>query len=209
MLEYIKNILPRLQKLSKRIDEIENFVGKEWILIDDNGNNQSYEFLRDGRLIITSVTGQNTMQETFLGHWELLESQRLLISRPQGNLTLRQGFLGKGFLILQLSGTVNVPFCCYDPKVIPDIKQLSVYLEKLVSGEKLITSKGGAVFHRKYSTDKGIIEVIQNNNDRIKGGDKVTNVNGQLVPDGKYIFNEPPYEFIRVTYGEVTSILFR
>ena len=209
MLEYIKNILPRLQKLSKRIDEIENFVGKEWILIDDNGNNQSYEFLRDGRLVITSVTGQNTMQETFLGHWELLESERLLISRPQGNLTLRQGFLGKGFLILQLSGTTNVPFCCYDPKVIPNIKQLEIYLERVINGEKLITGKLEPVFYRKYSTDKGIIEVIQKHNDCIKGGDKVTNMNGQLVPDGKYIFNEPPYEFIRVTYGEVTSILFR
>ena len=120
MLAYIKSILPRLQKYSKHLDKVENFIGKEWLLIDENGYNHSYEFLRDGRLIMTLVTNGGTSQETQVGSWELLPTERLLITRVQGQLTLRQGFIGDGLLILQESGTTNIPFNCYDPKVIQD-----------------------------------------------------------------------------------------
>jgi hypothetical protein len=133
MLDYIKNLLPRLKQYSKDLDKIENFVDREWVLIDDGGNNQTYEFMRDGRLVMTLVSNNGTNQHTQIGSWDLLGSGRLLITRPQGALTLNQGFLGDKLLILQESGTSNNPFCCYDPKKITQT-EINNYLDAIVGG---------------------------------------------------------------------------
>jgi hypothetical protein len=135
MLDYIKNLLPRLKQYSKDLDKIENFVDREWVLIDDGGNNQTYEFMRDGRLVMTLVSNNGTNQHTQIGSWDLLGSGRLLITRPQGALTLNQGFLGDMLLILQESGTLNNPFCCYDPKKISQA-EINYHLDQfLVASE--------------------------------------------------------------------------
>ena len=141
MLDYIKNLLPRLKKYSKDLDKIENFVDREWVLIDDGGNNQTYEFMRDGRLVMTLVSNNGTNQHTQIGSWDLLGSGRLLITRPQGALTLNQGFLGDKLLILQESGTSNNPFCCYDPKKITET-EINNYLDGILHNKN---AEGGDI----------------------------------------------------------------
>jgi hypothetical protein len=152
MLDYIKNLLPRLEQYSKDLDKIENFVDREWVLIDDGGNNQTYEFMRDRRMIMTLVSNNGANQQTQIGSWDLLGSGRLLITRPQGALTLNQGFLGDKLLILQESGTVNVPFCCYDPKKITQT-EINHYLDQFLVDSEKVSEPTPSKDELKYGQD--------------------------------------------------------
>ena len=130
MLEYIKNLLPRLRHYSKDLDNIENFVDKKWKFIDSSNETLSIIFLRDNRVIISKVTN-GTDQKTIEGSWELLPNKELYLKRPQPIL-LEQGFIGEGVLVLQESGTTNISLCCYDSDVI-SIENLISFLESLLT----------------------------------------------------------------------------
>jgi hypothetical protein len=109
---------------------LESFVGRRWLLLDEDSNAHAYEFLRDGRVIM-SVVGKNSIQKTIEGTWELLPSERLYIKRPEP-IVLEQAFLGEGLLVFQESGTLKNPFILFDPKIVVDgdvEKYLNRFLE--------------------------------------------------------------------------------
>jgi len=64
MLDYIKNLLPRLQQYSKTLDHIELFVDQPWILRFGTGERYLYIFQRGGNLVVT-INGIVTK-----GNWE-------------------------------------------------------------------------------------------------------------------------------------------
>ena len=80
MVEFIKNIIPRINKYGKSLSKIENFVDKNWIYFDEMGSRHEYLFLRDKRIIMTldSVTKE--------GSWDLLPTGDLLIKRSSDDL---------------------------------------------------------------------------------------------------------------------------
>ena len=47
MIEYLKNILPRLRQKAESLNNIEAFVDKPWILFKENGENERFLFRRD------------------------------------------------------------------------------------------------------------------------------------------------------------------
>ncbi len=124
MIEYLKNIIPRIKQYSKELDKSENFVDKNWVFIDDNNNQHEYIFLRNGRLIMTI---NSTTKE---GSWELLPTGELLIKRSTDDyLKLANIFIEDALLILKISATNNIPFILINQKLIPDLNVLA-YLEK-------------------------------------------------------------------------------
>lgn len=124
MIDYIKNIIPRIKQYSKELDKSENFVDKNWIYIDDNTNQHEYIFLRDQRLIMTL---NNVTKE---GTWELLPTGQLLIKRSSLDLIkLENIFVEKALLILKQSATTDIPFVLINQELIPDLN-VAVYLEK-------------------------------------------------------------------------------
>ena len=76
MLNFITNLLPRLRQFSQSLDQAELFVDKPWVLLDEDGQQQTYIFQRGGKLIM-SLDGKVQM-----GTWEYIAAaQRLLIDR--------------------------------------------------------------------------------------------------------------------------------
>ena len=226
MLDYIKKLLPRLKKYSKDLDKIENFVDREWVLIDDGGNNQTYEFMRDGRLVLTLVSNNGTNQQTQIGSWDLLGSGRLLITRPQGALTLNQGFLGDMLLILQESGTLNNPFCCYNStKIKPENigYHLDVFLQdkenpRIPYPEPVIiperTSKERLHNIRIFDTNKGLIRIKKTcacswSTFIPEIQDEVFVENDLHPADGNYILKNADFNivFMRISNGRVNNII--
>jgi hypothetical protein len=127
MIDYIKNILPRIQQYSKSLDTIETFVDKNWIFIDENNDHHEYLFLRDKRIIMT------LKYVTKEGSWDLLPTGQLLIKRSSTDtIKLEKLFIEKGLLILKYSSTNDNPFVLINSKLIPDLDVVS-YLKKLES----------------------------------------------------------------------------
>jgi hypothetical protein len=53
MQQYLKNFIPRLNQFSRTLDQIESFVDKPWIFIDEKNNKHTYIFQRDKSLIMS------------------------------------------------------------------------------------------------------------------------------------------------------------
>ena len=138
MIEYVKNIIPRIQRYSKDLSKIENFIDKNWIFFDENGKNHEYLFLRDKRLIMTlgSITKE--------GSWELLPTGQLLITRDTNDLVkLENMFVEQALLVLKRSATDDIPFVLINKQLIPDLDAVK-YLEKFE--------------HKKYIEDVPLAE---------------------------------------------------
>jgi hypothetical protein len=155
MLNYIKNILPRLQRFSKQLDVTEIFVGKPWILIDEHSNTHEYEFDRNGRLIM-AINGNVTE-----GRWEFrTATNRLLIDRLTDKILLQHAFVSEGVLVLKKSGTEDIPFLLYDRNIIKD-GNVQSYLENFLIKTENRRLKANDVIGRVH---EGLVDVIYKTN---------------------------------------------
>ena len=81
MLYFLQNLLPRLRQFSQSLDQAELFVDKPWVLIDEDGQQQTYIFRRGGELLM-SLDGRVQM-----GSWEYIApAQSLLVDRVADKL---------------------------------------------------------------------------------------------------------------------------
>jgi hypothetical protein len=131
MREFLRNIIPRIQKYSKGLDKIEVFVDKTepWIYVDDEGNQHQYIFMRDKRLIMS----YNGIVKT--GTWELLPTNQLLINRVNDEIILEHLFVNKDLLILKKTGRNDNPFILINKVEIPDLN-VEQYLSELEKKKK-------------------------------------------------------------------------
>ena len=131
MIEYVRNILPRIQRFSSGLDVKEMYTDKPWIMLEGESDLHEYEFCRDGRLIM-SLNGQ-----VQFGKWEFRPStQRLLIERPTDALLLQSAFVNNGLMILKKSGSLDPAFILVNRAVVPDMDVVQ-YLEKLVKSREV------------------------------------------------------------------------
>jgi hypothetical protein len=136
--EYLKNLYSRLRRHSAELNQIEIFVDRSWLYIDDNKNRHEYNFLRDMRLIM-SLNGT-----VAIGTWELLPSGKLLINRVHDNILLENLFIDNALLVLQKSGTTDSAFILLDPAKIQDLDVVK-YLVILEAQKQLNEIPSGSV----------------------------------------------------------------
>lgn len=132
MKQHIKSLIDRLSRYSEKLDNIALFADKKWVLIDENGNQQTYIFKRDGKLIM-SLSGKVKM-----GTWEYLaEAKSILIDRVQDQILLNHAFLDNAVMILKFDGTSNDDlFILVNQNIIPDLEVLSYLNSQLIAKNK-------------------------------------------------------------------------
>jgi len=192
MWQYIKNIIPRIQQFSGKLDHVESFVDKPWILIDEDENTHEYVFLRDHRLIL-SVNGK-----AIQGNWELLPTGKLLINRVTDQVLLEHAYIDEGILLLKISGGKDLPFMLINEKVITDRDPVK-YLQR-VEAKKL-----NYIF---YTTEEGI--TLNNTNSstgRFEIGATITYDNGNIVK-GELCSVAEPDKFYSLLEGVIQNKYF-
>jgi hypothetical protein len=103
MQQYLKNFIPRLNQFSRTLDQIESFVDKPWIFIDEKNNKHTYIFQRDKSLIM-SLNGIVEM-----GSWNYIPAaESLLIDRGTDKILLKHGFLDKAVMVLRTDNNKNL-----------------------------------------------------------------------------------------------------
>ena len=192
MLLYLKNLLPRIQQFSAQLSKEEIFVDKPWVLIDLNGNNHEYIFLRNHELIL-SVNGIVTK-----GSWQLLPTGKLLIDRVTDNILLQQAFIDEGILILKLSGTDDLPFMLLNENVIPD-KDPEKYLRKV---------EANFLNYDLFETSEGIIlNNLNSDTGKFNIGSILKYENGELV-DGQLKSISKANYFCTVINGVIENFFY-
>jgi hypothetical protein len=132
MIDYIKNLLPRLQQYSSSLDHKEIFIEQPWILIDENGLRHNYIFERNGNLIL-SINGKVTN-----GSWRYIAgSKALLIATSGEQFLLKHAFVDKGLMFLTLDGSPDKPWVFANENLIPDLDIQRYLLNVLIKKMQL------------------------------------------------------------------------
>ena len=186
--QYIKNLLPRLKQYGQKLNKIESFVDKTWVLFEPGKSFQTFRFQRSGKLLIT-VSG---LVEEHL--WEYLAPDGLYIkkSEPKG-IMYRQAFLLDSLFIMQVEGTEFEPVLFYNEADIPN-GDLPAYIFKLYAQKNDL---GVLNADRKYFYTKGDIFF------RIEKGSKLYDENLVIINDQKIILKNME---ITITNGLVSNI---
>lgn len=131
--KYLLNLLPRLRAFGKKLNKIEEFVDKTWILFDASGDVITYRFKRDG--VLRKTTNGNI--KSLL--WELEGTDAISITDSgtgRGEM-FRHGFVLDGLLIVQKEGTRSIPFIFFNEAVVKDGDVNSYLFDTFVKNEKL------------------------------------------------------------------------
>lgn len=185
---YIKNLLPRLKQYGQKLNKIESFVDKTWVLFEPGKSFQTFRFQRSGKLYIT-ISGLVEEHQ-----WEYLAPDGLYIKRggPNG-IMYRQAFLLYSLFIMQVEGTEFEPVLFYNEADIPD-GDLSTYIFKLYAQKNNL---GVLNADRKYFYTKD--ELFN----RLEKGSKLFDEDLMIISDQKIILKNME---ITITNGLVSNI---
>jgi len=193
MIDYIKNLLPRLQQYSSSLDHKEIFVDQPWILIDENGERHNYIFERNGNLLL-SINGTVTN-----GRWRYIAaSKAMVITTSLKDFLLKQAFVDKGMMFLKLDGSPDKPWVFANENLIPDldIKRylLNVLIKKMQLGRCTVNGKTAFVkevdgTYIYYDEDiqplNAEIKYVNGRNDIIRNGRIVRRFYTEIYPSDK------------------------
>lgn len=196
MREFLRNIIPRIQKYSKGLDKIEVFVDKTepWIYIDDEGNQHQYIFMRDKRLIMS----YNGIVKT--GTWELLPTNQLLINRVSDEILLDHLFIENALLVLKKSATNDIPFVLINKDEIPDF-DVEKYLEKFQAEKE---RKEVPLDEQKYT----ILSSGEISGPYFFQGKKIETNNGAIL-NGTYKTTNSLYsEFVEIDTNVIKKVFY-
>ncbi len=114
MIEYIKNILPRLKAASQKVNRKAQLVDKTWVWVGFAEEFSTIHFLRDQRLLVTKL---GNVQE---GKWEFIGTELIHLSGEGFNIMLNHGIIFGGVLVIQKQGVFDHFEVLYDQIEIPD-----------------------------------------------------------------------------------------
>ena len=102
MKQYINDILFKIEKFSKRLDNEVILIKQHWIVLDEDENNKKvYIFRKNGNLLI-SINGNVNKAK-----WELLDFGNILIENDSNSYLFNHGFLDNEVLILKKDNSIE------------------------------------------------------------------------------------------------------
>jgi hypothetical protein len=105
MKTYIADIIPKIQKYSKRLDDLTKLTNQEWVLIGDNNQNKHLYIFKSNNELIISING---IVEK--GKWEFIINQSIIIETNNGNYLYKHSFFDGNILALKLDSTESFSF---------------------------------------------------------------------------------------------------
>jgi hypothetical protein len=130
MKTYLANIIPRIQRYSKRLDQLTMLTNQHWISINDITDTKTvYIFDSNGELdVFENGLGIDS------GTWRLLDSNslKLRLSNNQ-TLLLKHGFFDENVIALKLDSTDRYAFFVNENKhrgELNTIKDIIIFLEE-------------------------------------------------------------------------------
>ena len=136
--KYIKNLLPRLKQYGQKLNKIESFVDKTWVLYNATNSFQTFRFLRSGKLLVT-VSGLVEEHK-----WEYLPPDSLYIKKSEKKgIMYRQAFFLDSLFIMEVEGANFERAMFYNEAEIPD-GDVVQYLKKIMKDRLGLRSIGSS-----------------------------------------------------------------
>ena len=147
MKTYISDIIPKIQRYSKQLDNLTLLINQHWVVIDDvNKTKIVYIFRQNNELLIS----QNGKVEK--AKWEYLDHNSLLIDKKDESYLFKQGFFDENVLALKIDGTEEYAFLVNETKYDKELNTLAAIVGFL--NEKYIVDPTGILTDENQSDNK-------------------------------------------------------
>lgn len=125
---YISDIIPKLQRFSRQLDELTLIQNHHWIAFDSSTETITTYIFRDNKDLLISQGGQVRKSK-----WDYLGNQTILIEKLEESLLFRNSFFDETVLVLNLHNTDTYAFFFNETKIgtsFKTIEKLNEYLKK-------------------------------------------------------------------------------
>lgn len=217
MKTYLADIIPRLQKFSKKLDNLTLLTNQHWVLIDDITNSKVIYIFRTNNELLISENGKVVREK-----WEYLGNNSLLIDKKDESILFKHGFFDENILALKIDNQEEYAFLINENKYEGELNSVEKVIEFLTikyiepdlrekiyktSGYQINDNLGSEFYKRILRTEKGTIEIRTKLESGYTYGDLVF-LNGIPAPDGDYIYSRPSWlgGFVVVKNGKLKDI---
>ena len=105
MQTFIADIIPQLQKFSKKLDDLTLLTNQHWVVLDELENAKNVYIFRSNNELLISSNGKVEK-----GKWEYLGNNSLLIDRKDDSYLFKHGFFDENVMALKIDGKEEYAF---------------------------------------------------------------------------------------------------
>lgn len=218
MKTYISDIIPRIQRFSKRLDDQTKLTNQHWVVVDEISNSKIVYIFRTNHELLISQNGRVEKAK-----WEYLGNNSLLIDKKEDSYLFKHGFLDDNILALKIDSKDEYAFLVNENKYGGELNSIDKigdfltkqYLEPIKRDN--IKGKLGVPTQRSFEleppyrstwidTNEGRLEIITTLSSGYTYGD-LAFLNGEPAPDGKYVSGWPSWiSYVVVKDGKLFDI---
>jgi hypothetical protein len=99
MQTYIADIIPKLQKFSKKLDDLTLLTNQHWVVLDELTKAKNVYIFRSNNELLISSNGKVEK-----GKWEHLGNNSLLIDKKEESFLFKHGFFDENVMALKIDG---------------------------------------------------------------------------------------------------------
>ena len=99
MQTFIADIIPKLQKFSKKLDDLSLLTNQHWVVLDELTKSKKVYIFRSNNELLISSNGKVEK-----GKWEYLGNNSLLIDKQDESFLFKHGFFDENVMALKIDG---------------------------------------------------------------------------------------------------------
>jgi len=195
MKTYIAEIIPRLEKFSKKLDDLTKLTNQHWVSLGDITDAKKVFMFRANSKLLIAENGIIIDR----GTWEYLGNQSLLLETSNGGYLLKHGFFDENVIALKLDSSEKYAFFINETKFGNELNTLSdiiIFLENKYLrphntnksepvGQERPTRDLPKGTSASYETEHGLLTLTGEYITHEKKIIKAT-INGRPAPDRRY-----------------------
>mgnify|MGYP000574609120 CR=1 FL=1 len=219
MKTYLTDLIPKIQRFSKKLDDLTTLTNQHWVVVDELINSKSIYIFRSNSELLISLNGKVEKAK-----WEYIGNNSLLIDKKDKSYLFKHGFLDENILALKVDSKEEYAFLVNENKYEGELNSFSNIIEFLSKNylnkrkfnplaKKIVPTyeinempkqKESKMSTLRLKTSKGELLIIGNyKGGPLNVGDKVL-LNNKPAPNGKYRYN---YVFsLTVKNGKIRKI---
>ncbi len=128
MKTFIADIIPKIQRFSKKLDDLTLLTNNHWVSLSDILNSKTVYIFRPNNQLLVSENG--LVQK---GTWEYLGNQSLLLDTNSQSYLLKQGFFDENVLALKLDSSDQFAFFVNETNFDRELNNINDVLEFLTN----------------------------------------------------------------------------
>lgn len=148
MRTYIADIIPRIQRFSKRLDDLTKLTNQHWVSLGDIADGKRVFMFRDNSKLLIAENGIVVDR----GAWEYLGNQSLLLETSNGGYLLKHGFFDENVIALKLDSTDKYAFFVNETRYEKELNNIVDILKFLEDKylQNSSTKQSGSVGQKPY-----------------------------------------------------------